>query len=381
MTELLLPSPEGRLVPYVLSGRFVEPVPGPWVSREVFAAAHVIADPLAPAGSDVPDWEATLAHRRYLWSLGFGVAEAMDTAQRGSGLGKDHIWPLIRRTAAEARSSGGRAVFGVTTDDLDGPGHSIEEIVASYEEQMELLEDVGGQAIIMPSRALALTARSPDDYLDVYQRLIDGSRSPVMVHWLGEMFDPALSGYWGHEDPWEAAEVVLGIIRTAPDRVSGIKVSVLDEELEVDFRRRLDPGVRCFTGDDFNFPRLIAGEGGFHSDALLGIFDVIAPVAANALHRLDAGDRNGFLTQLGPTVPLSRHLFAAPTHYYKTGVVFLSYITGHQARFQMLGGQETSRSLLHLSELLRLADGAGLIADPDLAAARMGQLLDGAGDS
>jgi hypothetical protein len=377
MITLRLPTARGELEPYRLGEHPpVDPVPGPWSRRVVYAAAHVVADPLGdPTGSDAVDWDSTLAFRHHLWALGFGVAEAMDTAQRGAGLSMANVWSLIRRTAAESRAVGGTSVFGVTTDDLVEGGHTLDEIVASYERQLELLEDVGGAAIIMPSRALAASARSPEDYVGVYQRLISASRDPVMLHWLGGMFDPALAGYWGHPDLHQAAEVVLEIIAPAPERVVGVKVSVLDAELEIEFRRRLPPGVRCFTGDDLDFPRLIAGENGVHSDALLGIFDPIAPVASTALHRLESGDREGFLRALEPTIPLSRHLFGQPTHHYKTGVVFLAYLTGHQGHFRMIGGHEGARSIVHLSQLLRLADRAGLIADPELAATRMSLLL------
>ncbi|HSK06534.1 MAG TPA: dihydrodipicolinate synthase family protein [Acidimicrobiia bacterium] len=374
---LRLPTAQGGIESYRLGDHPpVVPTPGPWSTRTAYAAVHVVADPLGdPTGTDVVDWEATLAFRRHIWSLGLGVAEAMDTAQRGAGLSGANVRSLVERTAAEARAEGGMSVFGVTTDDLERGDHSLDQIVASYERQLEMLEDLGGAPIIMPSRALAAAARSEEDYLHLYQRIITGSRTPVMLHWLGEMFDPALGGYWGHDDLHAAADVLLQIIAAAPGRVVGVKVSVRDAELEIDFRKRLPSEVRCFTGDDFNFPRLIAGEDGHHSDALLGIFDVIAPVAATALHRLEAGDRDGFLTALEPTVPLSRHLFTEPTQHYKTGVVFLAYLTGHQSHFRMIGGQEGARSIVHLSRLLKLADRAGIIPDPELAAVRMRPLL------
>jgi hypothetical protein len=311
--------------------------------------------------------------------MGFGVAEAMDTAQRGAGLREDEIWPLIHRTAAEASASGGRVVFGITTDDLGEGAHEVTDVIASYEHQLELLEAVGGTPVLMPSRALVGAARSEEDYVATYERLINGSRGPMMLHWLGEMFDPALGGYWGHLDPWKAADVLLEIIEIDPEKIFGIKVSVLDLDLEIDFRRRLPPGVRCYTGDDFDFPTLIAGDGGYHSDALLGILDVIAPVASRALHRLDQGDRKGFLDLMAPTVPLSRLLFSEPTWGYKTGLVFLAYLTGHQEHFRMLAGMEGARSVVHLSELLRLADQAGLITDPETAGERMTSLLNEAG--
>ena len=381
MSVLRLPTSSGDLEPYQL-GSFgtVSPVPGPWKNRQVYAAVHVVADPLGdPVGSNAIDWDATLAHRRHLWSLGFGVAEVMDTAQRGNGLSTDHVTELIRRTSEEAEACQGRAVYGVTTDQLQGPGHTLPAIVSAYEQQLEYVESVGGEAIVMPSRALASAARSSDDYRLAYDRLLSAAAGPVMLHWLGEAFDPELAGYWGHHDPWQAAETVLDIIAAAPGRVTGIKVSVLDSELEISLRRRLPPAVRCFTGDDFDFPRLIAGEDGFHSDALLGIFDAIAPVASAALDHLEQGDLPGFHSLLDPTVALSRHMFQAPTYHYKTGIVFLAYLTGHQDHFRMLAGHEGSRSIIHLAELLRLADRAGLIADPALAEHRFKPLLSLAG--
>lgn len=381
MSVLDLPTASGDLEPYRLgTHETVTPIPGPWATREVYAAVHVVADPLGdPVGSNAVDWEATLAFRHHLWSLGFGVAEAMDTAQRGSGLSADNVHELVRRTAAEAKTCGGRTVYGVTTDQLEGDDHPLAAIAAAYEQQIEFVESLDGEVIIMPSRALAASARSAEDYRSTYDRLLSGTSRPVMLHWLGEAFDPALKGYWGHRDPWQAAEVVLEIIEAAPRHVAGVKVSVLDFELEISFRKRLPAGVRCFTGDDFAFPRLIAGEDGFHSDALLGIFDPIAPVAAAALHRLEQGEIAAFHSLLEPTVPLSRHMFGTPTYHYKTGVVFLAYLTGHQNHFRMLGGQEGARSIIHLAELFRLADRAGLIADPDLAEQRLRRLLAVAG--
>jgi nucleotide-binding universal stress UspA family protein len=377
MTSLKLPTPDGEIEPYQLGTHpAVTAIPGPWSTRVAYAAAHVVADPLGdPVGTNAVDWESTLAYRRHLWSLGFGVAEAMDTAQRGAGLSAPNVRELIRRTVAEARAVGGRVVNGVTTDRLEGGGHSLEDIIAEYERELEFVEDQGGEVIVMPSRALSVAARGPEDYHTVYRRIINQTRVPVMLHWLGEAFDPALSGYWGHEDPWRAAETVLEIITAAPERVIGIKISVLDEALEIAFRKQLPDGVRCFTGDDFNFPSLIAGSEGFHSDALLGILDAIAPIAATALHRLDESDAPAFHALLEPTLPLSRHMFGSPTFHYKTGVVFLAYLTGHQAHFRMIGGEEGARPIIHLSELLRLADRAGLITDPDQAASRMRPLL------
>ncbi|MFG2981959.1 dihydrodipicolinate synthase family protein [Streptomyces sp. NPDC048258] len=352
---------------------------GPARSRRFYSAAHVVADPQAPPGAAGPavDWESTLAFRRRLWAQGLGVAEAMDTAQRGMGLDWPTAAELIRRSAAEARAVGGRIVCGAGTDQLPGDGtrHSLAAITAAYEEQLAHTEACGAAAVLMASRALAASARRPDDYLEVYGSLLRQSTRPVVLHWLGPMFDPELAGYWGHHDLDAAAEVFLKIIAECPEKVDGVKVSLLDAEREVDIRRRLPAGVRCYTGDDHHYPELIAGDGELASDALLGIFDPIAPVAARAALALDRGDLVGFRELLDPTVPLSRHLFAPPTRFYKTGVVLLAWLAGYQEHFRMVGGLETARSVPHLATAYELADGLGLFPDPELAEDRMRGLL------
>ncbi|MCX4782288.1 dihydrodipicolinate synthase family protein [Streptomyces sp. NBC_01264] len=351
---------------------------GPARSRTFYSAAHVVADPLAASAESGPviDWESTLAFRHTLWAQGLGVAEAMDTAQRGMGLDWPGAAELIRRSTAEARSVGGRIVCGAGTDQLaPDTTHSLAAVTAAYEEQLAHVEQCGATAVLMASRALAAAARDPEDYLEVYGRLLRQSSRPVVLHWLGPMFDPALEGYWGHADLDEATDVFLKIISECPEKVYGIKVSLLDAGREVDIRRRLPSGVRCYTGDDYHYPELIAGDGELASDALLGIFDPIAPIAARAALALDRDDTAGFRELLDPTVALSRHLFAPPTRYYKTGVVFLAWLAGHQEHFAMVGGLHSARSLPHLATAYELADDLGLFPDPELAEARMRQLL------
>ncbi|WP_424920755.1 dihydrodipicolinate synthase family protein [Streptomyces sp. wa13] len=349
----------------------------PLASRTVFSAAHVVADPYADISPDDPvavDWDATLAFRRHLWSHGLGVAEAMDTAQRGMGLDWAGAAELIRRSAAEARSVGGRIACGVGTDQLTGPA-SLSEVRAAYEEQLALVEESGAQAILMASRALAAAANGPEDYLETYAHLLRQATEPVVLHWLGPMFDPALEGYWGSSDLDAATDTFLKVIAEHPDKVDGIKISLLDAEREIDVRRSLPSGVRCYTGDDFNYPELIAGDDRGFSHALLGIFDPLGPLAAHAVRVLDTGDVQGFRDLLDPTVELSRHLFEAPTRFYKTGVVFLAWLAGHQDHFTMVGGLQSARSLPHLAKAYELADRLGLFPDPELAESRMRALL------
>ncbi|NJP41989.1 dihydrodipicolinate synthase family protein [Actinacidiphila epipremni] len=349
----------------------------PLRSRVVYSAAHVVADPLR-AAADAPaavDWEATLAFRRHLWAHGLGVAEAMDTAQRGMGLDWAGAAELIRRSAAEARSVGGRIACGVGTDQLSGPAATLEEVAAAYEEQLALVEAAGAQAVLMASRALAAVAKGPEDYLEVYGRLLRQSADRVILHWLGPMFDPALEGYWGSADLDAATETFLDVIAAHPDKVDGVKISLLDARREVELRRRLPDGVRCYTGDDFNYPELIEGDERGFSHALLGIFDPLAPLASAAVSTLDTGDTAGFRRLLDPTVELSRHLFCAPTRFYKTGVVLLAWLAGHQDHFTMVGGLQSARSLPHLARAYELADRVGLFPDPGLAEDRMRRLL------
>ncbi|MBQ0983562.1 dihydrodipicolinate synthase family protein [Streptomyces sp. F63] len=347
-------------------------------SRIVHAAAHVVADPFADTAPDGPaavDWEATLAFRRHLWSHGLGVAEAMDTAQRGMGLDWPRAAELIRRSAAEARAAGGRIVCGAGTDQLTAPGAGPAAVRAAYEEQLAVVEASGAGAVLMASRALAAAARGPEDYLELYGQLLRQAREPVILHWLGPMFDPALEGYWGSADLDTATDTFLDVIAAHPDKVDGVKVSLLDAGRETALRRRLPDGVRCYTGDDFHYPGLIAGDGHGFSHALLGVFDPLAPLAAEAVRVLDTGDTAGFRALLDPTVPLSRHLFTAPTRHYKTGVVLLAWLAGHQAHFTMVGGLQSARSLPHLARAYELADGLGLFPDPELAEHRMRTLL------
>ncbi|MFF9806107.1 dihydrodipicolinate synthase family protein [Streptomyces coeruleorubidus] len=354
----------------------------PFTSRTVYSAAHVVADPYADGSPDSPaavDWDATLAFRRHLWSHGLGVAEAMDTAQRGMGLDWAGAAELIRRSAAEAKSVGGLIACGVGTDQLSateiGYPYSLAEIRAAYEEQLAVVEESGARAILMASRALAAVAKGPEDYLEVYGHLLRQASEPVILHWLGPMFDPALEGYWGATDLDAATRTFLDVIAAHPDKVDGIKVSLLDAQREVDIRRRLPQGVRCYTGDDFNYPELIAGDEQGFSHALLGIFDPLGPLAAQAVRVLDTGDVQGFRELLDPTVGLSRHLFQTPTRFYKTGVVFLAWLAGHQSHFTMVGGLQSARSLPHFATAYELADGLGLFPDPKLAEERMKNLL------
>jgi len=382
---LRLPRAGGRLESYEPGEpRAFAVRPAPAASRVAFAAAHVVADPLAcePDGPAALDWEATLAFRHHLWAHGLGVAEAMDTAQRGMGLDWPAARELIRRSAAEARAVGGRLACGAGTDHAEPASlRTPAGVQRAYAEQCAFVEGHGAQAIVMASRALATVARQPDDYRAVYDGVLAGLDRPAILHWLGEPFDPALRGYWGATDLDEAAAVMLSIIEARPDRVDGVKVSLLDARREIELRRRLPEGVRLYTGDDFDYPTLIAGDEHGHSDALLGVFDAIAPAAAAALHALDDGDPAAYDAILAPTVPLARRLFEAPTSRYKTGIVFLAYLNGHQEHFRMVGGLESARSVGHLAELFVLADRAGLLRDPALAVARMRHVLALAGIS
>ncbi|MCB1816010.1 MAG: dihydrodipicolinate synthase family protein [Candidatus Competibacteraceae bacterium] len=350
-------------------------------SRVAYAAAHVVADPLAdydPWLDTAIDWDATIAYRQHLWSLGLGVAEAMDTAQRGMGLDWASALELIRRSVDAAQDFDGEALVacGAGTDHLaPSPDLSLDDVIAAYEQQCEAVEQAGGRIILMASRALAACARSEDDYRTVYERILTQVRQPVIIHWLGEMFDPALAGYWGQQDHMRAMDVALAVIEARSDKVDGIKISLLDAQKEIAMRRRLPQGVRMYSGDDFNYPELIAGDEAGYSDALLGIFDAIAPVASAALAALGRGDVATYHELFAPTVPLSRHIFKAPTRFYKTGTVFMAYLNAHQDHFVMLGGQESARSALHLAELFRLADQAGLLRDPELAVARMKTIM------
>ena len=350
------------------------------LNRVAFSAVHVVADPLAdvdPWLTAAIDWDRTIAFREHIWDLGLGVAEAMDTAQRGMGLDWPTSLELIQRSVSAAKARGNALVFsGAGTDHLaPEDAKNLDDVIRAYEEQVAAVEKAGGRIILMASRALARIGRGADDYAKVYNRVLSQVREPVIIHWLGDMFDPALANYWGTSDLDRATDVATGIINANASKVDGVKVSLLDKQREIDMRRKLDKNVKMYTGDDFNYAELIAGDQQGFSHALLGIFDAIAPAASYALSRLAAGDDKGFHDVLGPTVPLSRHIFKAPTRFYKTGVVFMAYLNGHQDHFTMVGGQESTRSGLHLAELFRLADRAGLLANPELAARRMKAVL------
>jgi Protein of unknown function (DUF993) len=386
--KLRLPTAQGALHDYTLRGpgRFEPAGPGTRLNRIAYSAAHVVADPLAAIDPWLEcriDWDTTIAYRRRLWSMGLGVAEAMDTAQRGMGLDWPTSLELIRRSLDAAKDMpGARVASGCGTDHLAADAaRSVDDVIRAYEEQMEAIEALGGKLIVMASRALARVAQGPQDYERVYDRILGQARQPVVLHWLGEMFDPALAGYWGAGDFERAMDTAVGIIAARASKVDGIKISLLDKDKEVTMRRRLPAGVRMYTGDDFNYAELIEGDGvgtaetHRHSDALLGIFDAIAPAASAALAALATGDSARFHEILAPTVPLSRHIFQAPTRFYKTGVVFMAWLNGHQDHFTMVGGQQSTRSLPHFAELFRLADAAGLIEQPELATRRMRTLL------
>jgi hypothetical protein len=376
MPTLNLPVAGGKLATYTTRASRAFPAAKPPFNRIAYAAAHVVADPMADADPWLDaaiDWERTVAFRRYLWSLGLGVAEAMDTAQRGMGLDWPTSLELIARSLDAARDFPGALIAsGAGTDHLEaGAGATIDDVIGAYEEQCGAIEKLGGRIVLMASRALVKAARVPDDYAKVYGRVLGQVREPVIIHWLGEMFDPALAGYWGESEHDKAMDVAVAVIADNAAKVDGVKISLLDKNKEIAMRRRLPQGVRMYTGDDFNYAELIAGDRQGYSDALLGIFAAIAPAAAAALGALARGDAMTFHALLAPTVPLSRHIFKAPTRFYKTGVVFMAYLNGLQEHFTLVGGQESARSALHLADLFRLADAAGLLADADMAARRM----------
>jgi hypothetical protein len=383
---LRLPIADGSLIDHrpSLEYRYGDRAPAP-TSRVAYAAVHTVADPLADSHPGAPatvDWEATLAFRRHIWSLGLGVAEAMDTAQRGMGLDWPACRELIRRSVAEAGAVGGRIVCGAQTDHLvRGAARELRDVEAAYEQQCDFIEAQGGQVVLMASRDLARLATSAEDYLRVYGTVLGQLSRPALIHWLGEVFDPSLAGYWGSSDLDRAMDALLDIVAAHPGRVEGVKCSLLDQRREIEMRRRLPAGVRMYTGDDFDYPTTIGGDGERYSDALLGIFDAIAPAASAGLLALDAGDEGAFGSILGSTLPLARHLFGEPTPYYKTGVVFLAYLNGYQSHFRMLAGLESARSVVHLARVFVLADQAGLLRDPEVATERMRHVLALAGIS
>ncbi len=382
MPTIKLPQVDGSLKSYVLKALPIAPTkPAVSFNRTVYAAAHVVVNPLATTDpwdmSPIVDWEATLAFREYLWSLGFKIAEAMDTAQRGMGVDWPVARELIQRSLRHARTvPGADLACGVGTDQLEAaPGVTLAQVEAAYREQLEVVEAEGGRVILMASRALAHCARGPDDYLKVYQRLLTAASQPVILHWLGAMFDPALAGYWGGRDLNAALDLVAGLIRAHARRVEGIKISLLDAKWELELRRRLPPGVKMYTGDDFNYAELMAGDASGFSHGLLGIFDPIAPVAAVALGELAQGNTARFRELLDPTVALSREIFRAPTRHYKAGVVFLAWLNGHQRHFSMAGGAQSARGAAHYARVFELADACGALADPELACERLRSYL------
>ncbi|HDG9833863.1 TPA: dihydrodipicolinate synthase family protein [Raoultella ornithinolytica] len=382
MLSIHLPTPQGIMTNYPLVTTEERPtVIIPAFNRIAYAAAHVVIDPQHQGADWLNnpriDWDATLAYRHHLWRLGFNIAEAMDTAQRGMGVSWEIAKELIIRSLQEAQTvPGADLAAGVGTDQLEAAhATTLEQVIAAYEEQMELVEQHNGKIILMASRALAKVAKTPQDYLAVYNRLLEQSQDKIILHWLGEMFDPALAGYWGSTDFAAAADTVLEIIANNVDKVEGIKISLLSKEKEVAFRKRLPSQVKMYTGDDFNYPELIAGEDGHYSHALLGIFDAIAPVAAAALNELALGNSGEYYRLMNPTVALSREIFKAPTQYYKAGIVFLAWLNGHQSHFSMAGGMQAAREISHYAEIFRLADQAGLLQDPLLATRRMKNLL------
>lgn len=382
MLSIHLPTPQGIMTNYPLVTTEERPtVITPAFNRIAYAAAHVVIDPQHQGADWLNnpriDWDATLAYRHHLWRLGFNIAEAMDTAQRGMGVSWEIAKELIIRSLQEAQTvPGADLAAGVGTDQLEAAhATTLEQVIAAYEEQMELVEQHNGKIILMASRALAKVAKTPQDYLAVYNRLLEQSQDKIILHWLGEMFDPALAGYWGSTDFAAAADTVLEIIANNVDKVEGIKISLLSKEKEVTFRKRLPSQVKMYTGDDFNYPELIAGEDGHYSHALLGIFDAIAPVAAAALNELALGNSGEYYRLMNPTVALSREIFKAPTQYYKAGIVFLAWLNGHQSHFSMAGGMQAAREISHYAEIFRLADQAGLLQDPQLATRRMKNLL------
>ncbi len=377
MATLRLPVKDGPLALYTMGEpRDFGPVADGPLCRVAMAAPHLVSNPLAhtnPWTEPVVAWDDTLKYRRYLWGLGLGVAEAMDTSHRGSGLDWPTALKLIELSIAESKDFPNAVLFsGAGTDHLDlANAKTVNDVIAAYDVQCSAIEKLGGRIVLMASRALAQVAGSPQDYANVYEQILSRVRQPIIIHWLGEMFDSQLAGYWGSRDPHEAMENCLDAITANADKVEGVKISLLDKDLEIKMRRRLPKKVKMYTGDDFNYPELIEGDGQGFSHALLGIFDPIAPAVTGALSALTSGDRDGYNEIMEPTITLARHIFRAPTQHFKTGVVFMAYLNGHQPHFIMMGGQQSAHSLPYLADVFRLADQAGLIADPDRAVDRM----------
>ncbi|EJM99642.1 dihydrodipicolinate synthase family protein [Phyllobacterium sp. YR531] len=382
MTDILkLPDQSGAITSYKLLGTPIAPPSSPPLfNRIAYAAAHVVSDPLRdalPWGSPAIDWDATMAFRHHLWSLGFRIAEAMDTAQRGMGVDWVGARELIRRSLAASRSvAGADLACGAGTDQLAPENaKTLQDVIDAYETQIDFVEAEGGRAVMMASRALARVARSGEDYRAVYGHILGQTREKVVLHWLGDMFDPQLAGYWGSSSFDKALETVLAIINDNREKVEGIKISLLDNAREIELRKRLPDGVLCFTGDDFNYAELIEGDGERYSHALLGIFDAVAPSASKALGHLAEGDTQTFRAVIEPTVPLSRKIFETPTQYYKAGVVFLAWLNGHQSHFTMPAGMQSARGIVHYADIFRLADQANVLDKPNLAVNRMKSLL------
>jgi Protein of unknown function (DUF993) len=371
--KISLPNLKGKLESYKLIG---EPLavrkPKKPFNRIAFAAAHVVADPLS---ENAIDWKGTITYRRHLLNLGFGIAEAMDTSQRGMGLDWPSALELVRRSIDDAGVENAKRIYSGCGTDHIAEATSLDEVTAAYLTQLHAIQKLGGRIILMASRALVHVAKSPDDYVKVYSKVLQEADHPVILHWLGPMFDPALRGYWGTEDFLPAMNTALRVIHENIAKVDGIKISLLDADKEIIMRQRLPASVKMYTGDDFNYADLIAGDRNGHSHALLGIFDAIAPAASIALTALADGKLQKFHDILAPTVPLSRLIFKTPTQYYKTGIVFLAWLNGYQDHFVMVNGAQSARSLLHFTEIFKLADQAGLLRKPDLASKRMKQLM------
>ena len=363
--------------PHPLSS--VGPAP---TSRTIYAAVHVVANPAEASASNISatvDWEATARFRQHMWSLGLGVAEAMDTAQRGMGMDWESVKTLLTRTMKDAKAVGGKVVTGVATDQLAKGNHSLDAIKNAYTEQLEFTLSTGATPVLMCSRELAATAKSAEEYLNIYSHLIEHSDQKVVLHWLGSMFDPLLAGYWGGAGFHDVKDHVLELINRYPEKIDGIKMSLLNEEYEIELREKLPAEVKMYTGDDFNYVRLIKGNGKSYSHALLGAFAAVSSYASAAIRALDQGDVAKYEAILGPTEGLSREIFKTPTYYYKTGVVWLAYLSGMQDHFTMVAGLQSGRSIRDLCELYILANEISLFSDPDLALSRMKKTLDLAG--
>jgi hypothetical protein len=378
--SIVLPDEGGTTIRYVMHQPVDYPRhPAPFTSRTVLAAAHVVVGArgdYTPGVHPPVDWDATIAFRRHLFSYGVGIAEAMDTSERGpGGLDWGQAQELIRLGVAAAREAGAAVVAGAGTDQITLSAPELAEIVDAYTEQLEFVQQQGSAAVLRASHALVTVARSEDDYLSVYRDVLAHASRPAIVHWLGTGFDPTLAGYWGHEDPVRAMDAVVRMATENADRLDGIKFSLLDDKLEEEFRRRLPTGLKVYTGDDYGYTNLLLGDGERHSHGLLGVLDPIAPIASTAFTALDAGDEQGFTAAMNRSIPMAVKMFEAPADRYKVGTVFVAWLSGHQDHFRMVSGREGTRSLKHLADLFKLTDGLGLFPDPELARHRMRLLL------